>query len=246
MNPLILIPARYESSRLPGKPLKLISGKSLIQRVYENLAQSDIDVFIVTDSQKIEDHLKEFAAKVLRVDDETKNGTERIYLAYKRYFGLNDENEKHDLIINVQGDEPLLSLSLIDKLIAYHSEHSEFDITTVYRKNSDPECFRDSNIVKVVTNPEGNCHYFSRSPIPFNSKDWKQHIGIYSYKVEALEKYCNAPLSDLSNQENLEQLKALDLGMKIGAIETKEELIGVDVQEDIFRVESYLKSKGLE
>ncbi len=245
MNPLILIPARYESSRLPGKPLKLIAGKSLIQRVYENLAQSDIDVFIITDSQKIEDHLKGFNAEVLRVDDETKNGTERIYLAYKRYFDSEDKSKTYDFIINVQGDEPLLTIKLINQLISFHKNRPEFDIATVYRENSDNELFNDLNTVKVVTNPDGSCHYFSRSPIPAGSKVWKQHIGIYSYKVKALEEYCNAPLSELSEQENLEQLKALDLGMKIGAIMTKEELIGVDVQEDIFRVESYLKDKGL-
>jgi len=245
VNPLILIPARYESSRLPGKPLKLIAGKSLIQRVYENLAQSNIDSYIITDSQKIEDHLLSFNAKVLRVDDETKNGTERIYLAYQRYFSEMETNKKYDFVINVQGDEPLLNKTTILKLLEFHRANSQFDISTIYRENSNHEHFQDPNTVKLVMNDEGACHYFSRSPIPYSAKIWKQHIGIYCYKVEALKKYCNAPSSLLSNLENLEQLKALDLGMKIGAMETKEELIGVDVQEDILRVESYLKSKGL-
>lgn len=240
-NAIILIPARFASSRFPGKPLALINHKSLIARVYDNCKKSGFETYVVTDDDKIEAHLKEIKASYVRVDDDVISGSERIYLAYERYF--KQKNFTH--IINVQGDEPLLTGSTINELFQAHAK-SEFDIFTLIKRhnnkhNSDPD------IVKVVWNElNKQCHYFSRAPIPYlrnhESKDyyWYQHIGIYSYKVEALEKVHKLKVHQLELWESLEQLRALMNNLTIGANKTELNLIGVDRPGDIAKVEGVL------
>lgn len=245
---LTLIPARYASSRFPGKPLALISKKSMIQRVYENCASAvsdDIEFIsaVVTDDDRIEEHVNSFGGRVLRVDDDVQSGSERISLAYERYF----EHEKVDLIVNVQGDEPLLKSDLLENIAHFHLEQ-DYDIATVVKrvKGLDGD-FLDPNKVKAVFSPEiGKCHYFSRASIPFdrdkNNVDthWFLHVGVYSYRPQKLKEFCSAGVSRLENLEKLEQLRALELGMSIGAIETNAMLLGVDTPEDIKRLEGVL------
>ncbi len=239
MNPLVLIPARFQSSRFPGKPLELISGKSLIQRVYEGVQSEKWESAVITDHEEIEKHVLSFGGKVLRVDEETKSGTERIYLGYKKNY----QPDQFDFVVNVQGDEPLINSKLIESLLSFHAS-TDFDITTMYKRRSDNQ-ISDENIVKIAMSENGHCLYFSRAPIPYGSNSWKQHVGIYSYKVNSLKKYIETPSSSLEEIERLEQLKALEFGMSIGAIETKDDLIGVDRPEDIKLVEEYLLKKGI-
>ncbi len=256
---LILIPARYQSSRFPGKPLAKILGKTMIEWVYQQCRENwnfqgpttpEIQVYVVTDDQRIEDEVTAFGGQVLRVDDDVISGTERIALAFNRYFS----HQNIDSIINVQGDEPLLSGRLLQALDEYASSHN-CDIATMVRPRIDEEGFLDPNQVKVAfSSNSGQCHYFSRSSIPHvrnpeeKTRPWFHHIGVYLYSPESLEKFKNAPASFLEEQEKLEQLRALDLGMKIGAITIEDELIGVDTPEDIKKVEGALsdlsKAKG--
>jgi len=249
---LILIPARYASTRFPGKPLAMISGKSMIQRVYEscsslknqsNIKNLNVEVAIVTDDEKIEDHAKDFGAVVLRVDDDVPSGTERIFLAYQRYYS----DQKYDFIINVQGDEPLLKEDDLLGLLDFHLCHSSYHITTLLRELDDFSDFKDPNRVKAVYNSvDGQCLYFSRSPVPYareakDLKHWHQHIGVYCYQTQALEAFCSLSEGELEKIEKLEQLRALGAGMRIGATIIDHELIGVDTPEDIERVEGVLK-----
>lgn len=244
---VVLIPARFNSSRFPGKPLATIDGKTMIERVYENALTSGFETFVVTDDQRIDEAVKKFGGQVLRVDDEVETGSERIILAYERF--LKHENVK--FVINFQGDEPLLKGGELKKLIHYQGE-SGVDIATMVRKRSsktDLEAYKNSNVVKVIFEQDsGQCFYFSRAAIPFdrdqkNEFSWFQHVGVYSYSVNALMKFKNLRPSYYENLEKLEQLRALEAGLKFGAIETKLNLIGVDAPEDILKVEGVLRGK---
>jgi 3-deoxy-manno-octulosonate cytidylyltransferase (CMP-KDO synthetase) len=245
---LILIPARFKSSRFPGKPLSLIQGKSMIQRVYENCLEVMRDprvvaeCFVVTDDNSIELEVEGFGGKVCRVDDIVQTGSMRIYLAYKRFFASAD----FDLIVNVQGDEPLLKAESLMALCQGHL-NSSFDMATLVRprKGYDQD-FRDPHQVKVIFSREtGACHYFSRAPIPFARQKgeeelWYQHIGVYSFRPASLERFCLAHSGFYENLECLEQLRVLDIGLSIGGYCTHQCLVGVDVPEDILRVEEVL------
>ncbi len=240
---VILIPARFGSSRFPGKPLVNIAGKSMIERVYTNCADSGFESAVVTDNEKIEKAVKAFGGKVLRVDDDVPSGSERIALAYERYF-----NQKNtELVINVQGDEPLLKGHVLKELAEFHLR-SDFDITTLLRKRDSSEMdFKNPNVVKAVWSPVSNqCLYFSRQSLPFDrdgGKDfsWYQHIGVYGYRTKALSTFVKLPMAGLEDLEKLEQLRALENRMTIGAILTTQKLMGVDVPEDINKVEGVLR-----
>lgn len=240
---VVLIPARFASSRFPGKPLATIAGKSMIQRVYENCATSGFTTAVVTDNIEIENHVKAFGGKVVRVDDDVPSGSERIALAYERFFA----QTKADLVINVQGDEPLLQGSTLKELASFHLK-SSFDVATLVRERGCQEDdFKNPNVVKAVWGPaNGRCLYFSRQSVPFDregkgSFNWHQHIGVYSYRPSALLNFVKLPMSRLEDLEKLEQLRALEDGLTMGAILTTEKLIGVDVPADIQKVEGALK-----
>lgn len=240
---VILIPARFQSSRFPGKPLTKIAGKTMIQRVYENCQESGYATFVVTDHDGIDSHVREFGGKVLRVDDDVPSGSERIALAFDRHL----KAENPELVINVQGDEPLLKGDVLKELADFHLK-SEFEIVTLLRerKNNDDD-FKNPNVVKAVFVPQrGECLYFSRQSLPFDRDggreySWYQHIGVYSYRPAALSTFVKLPMARLEDMEKLEQLRALENGMKIGAILTTQRLIGVDVPDDVKKVEGVLK-----
>ena len=260
---LILIPARYQSSRFPGKPLAPILGKTMIQRVYENCQGAgeteeakkeglDFHVGVVTDNEEIESHVRSFKGNVYRVDDDVPSGSERIYLAYKRYF---EEQEGVDLLLNVQGDEPLLKADRISNLAAFHLR-SKFDVATMVRPMwGTPELWKSPNAVKAIFVKQSNkCLYFSRAPIPFKRTqtkdgdeesplDWHLHIGVYSYKLNGLRSFHEMNCSYYEQAEQLEQLRALEMGLEIGAIEVHDNLVGVDTREDIQRVEGAIFEK---
>ncbi len=237
----ILIPARFQSSRFPGKPLATILGKPMIQWVYENCHASGSPTYVVTDHDGIEKAVIGFGGKVLRVDDDVPSGSQRISLAYERYL----KSENFDFIINVQGDEPLLQGSVIKELIHYHANTS-FDVTTlvVERLLTEP-AWKDSNVVKAVIGTGGRCLYFSRASVPFDRdgicKTWHQHVGVYSFRPDSLKHFNQAPASDLADFEQLEQLKGMDHGLSYGAKKVLVNLVGVDRPEDIKKVEELLK-----
>lgn len=239
---IVLIPARYQSSRFPGKPLSKIHGKTMIQRVYENCETSGYESYVVTDDDRIESHISEFGGKCIRVDDDVPSGTERIALALERSV-----KGQVDLVINVQGDEPLLKGNAVELLANKHLS-SQFDIMTmVKRKTSDHEDFKNPNIVKALFVPASNqCLYFSRASVPFDregssSFDWFHHLGVYSYRPQALKDFSAAEVSRMENIEKLEQLRALEMGMTIGALEVDFEPIGVDTPEDIHKIEEVIR-----
>ncbi|WP_164848215.1 3-deoxy-manno-octulosonate cytidylyltransferase [Halobacteriovorax sp. HLS] len=244
---LVLIPARYASTRFPGKPLALISKKSMIQRVYENcsLIKDQLKnsvVSVVTDNDQIEEHVNSFGGRVVRVDDDVPSGSERIALALRRHFS----HQKWDLVINVQGDEPLIESDLLCRLSKYHA-NSDFDIATVVKPHFNNRAdFQDKNKVKAIYSPiKGQCLYFSRQSIPMDrdgdsNGQWFLHIGIYSYRPEVLEDFCNLESSYYEKREKLEQLRALENGYTIGAITTDMTLMGVDTPEDIEKLEGVL------
>lgn len=240
---VILIPARFASSRFPGKPLALINGKSMIERVFKNCEESGYPTFVVTDHDGIEAHVKEFGGKVLRIDDDVPSGSERIALAFERHLS----KESPDLVINVQGDEPLLNGVVLKELAEFHLS-STFDIATLLRERSvKEEDFKNPNVVKAVYAPGSKqCLYFSRQSLPYDRDggrdyNWYQHIGVYSYRPKALSQFVKLPMAKLEDLEKLEQLRALENQMTLGAILTTQKLIGVDVPDDIIKVEGALK-----
>ncbi len=243
---VILIPARFGSSRFPGKPLAMIAGQSMIERVYKNCAASGFESAVVTDNDEIEKAVKAFGGKVVRVDDDVPSGSERIALAYERYYS----QMKPDLVINVQGDEPLLKGDVLKELAEFHLS-SNFEITTLLRERSvKEEDFKNPNVVKAVwSTVSKQCFYFSRQSLPFDrdgGKDysWHQHIGVYSYRPKALSAFVKMPMARLEDLEKLEQLRALENQMTIGAVLTTQKLIGVDVPEDIVKVEGALRGQA--
>lgn len=239
-NALVLIPARHASSRFPGKPLVPLLGKPMIQRVWENVAHF-FDAAVVTDDQRIEDAVNEFGGNVVRVDDDVESGTLRIALAYERFFKEKD----YDFIINVQGDEPLLGGEDLERLVQFHRDN-KFDVATLIKKETNAQEFLNPNRVKAVySSATGECHYFSRAPVPHdrnqNDPTWWLHVGVYSYRPDSLRKACALAVSPLEQRERLEQLRVLENGMRIGAVETKSILLGVDVPEDVAKVEERLR-----
>lgn len=220
----------------------------MISRVYEQAAALtkaeglEAEVFVVTDDSRIEDHLKELGHNVLRVDDDVISGSERIFLAYDRHL----KEKTFDFIVNVQGDEPLLRASDLEGLVRFHQQ-SRFDICTIVEPKKDFAEFKIPDRVKAVYEEKsGKCHYFSRSPVPHDRdgdqlKEWYLHVGIYSYRPEALVKFCQNPPSDLEQIEKLEQLRALGLGMTIGAVKAEHSFMGVDKPEDLEKVEGEIQ-----
>ena len=249
---LVLIPARYESSRFPGKPLAPVSGKSLIQRVAENCEQAkqqsgqfELDYSVVTDDDRIEQHLIDLNYNVVRVDDDVVSGTERIALAQQRHF-----QGEWDFIINLQGDEPLFHAELILEFAKFSLDHN-FDITTILKPRNDQEGLADANIVKCAYEPSlKRCLYFSRQAVPHAKSveelakgTWYHHIGVYGFRTKALHQFLELAPAEIEQRERLEQLRALANGLSIGALCSEVELIGVDVPEDVKHVEEVLANK---
>jgi 3-deoxy-manno-octulosonate cytidylyltransferase (CMP-KDO synthetase) len=236
----VLIPARFQSSRFPGKPLALILGKPMIEWVYNGALKSGFETYVVTDDIRIKNCVENFGGKVLMIEDDVPSGSERISLAYQRF--LADKNPS--LIINAQGDEPLLDGRCLRDLAEFHLK-SNFDVTTLTKIRASSEAdYQNPNVVKAVMAQDGKCLYFSRAMTPFNRDNqlinWHQHIGVYSFKPKTLIEMNKLKVSLLENIEKLEQLRLLENGYSIGAIETKFHFQGVDTKEDIAKVEEFL------
>ncbi|MFT5725423.1 MAG: 3-deoxy-manno-octulosonate cytidylyltransferase (CMP-KDO synthetase) [Bacteroidia bacterium] len=253
MQTLIVIPARYDSERFPGKPLEKIDGVTLIERVYEKCLQTNAeDVIVATDDQRIFDHVQGFDGNVCLTSSSHNNGTERIIEAVER---LMDAGEEYECVINVQGDEPLIDPKDINKLIEVF-EDDDTDIATLVKKISDVSELSNPNVVKAVLTDfeEGvaDALYFSRTAIPhlqessdnpLSATTYYKHVGTYGFSVEVLLSLATVPESPLEKAEKLEQLRWLQNHYVVSAIETENDSIGVDTPADIKTVENILKSK---
>lgn len=238
MKTVAIIPARYASSRLPGKPLKDIGGKTMIHRVYEQVKSStNIDqVIVATDDQRIYDQVKDFGGRVQLTSKDHKTGTDRLVEVAK--------DLEAEIIVNVQGDEPLINPAMIDQAVEPLLKDHGIQMGTLKKKISDKEELENPNVVKVITDKDNFALYFSRSLIPYPRAgiefDYYKHIGLYVYRRDFLLRYVNLNKSKLEEQESLEQLRALENGYKIKVVETKYQSIGVDTVEDLERVREYV------
>ena len=241
-----VIPARWASTRLPGKPLAMIAGKPMIQRVVEQVvkATSLSAVIVATDDQRIVDAVDSFGipgTKAVLTRPNHPSGTDRIAEAI--------ENEACDVAINIQGDEPLMDPALIDRL-AELMLSGDWDMATAAAPIENDEDLKNPSVVKAVFADDGQALYFSRAPIPFVRDDgtdvsgahWR-HLGIYAYRREYLFKLVAEPPCALENIEKLEQLRAMHIGCKMNVLKTDEVGIGVDTPEDIARVETILAAE---
>ncbi|MBR0079344.1 MAG: 3-deoxy-manno-octulosonate cytidylyltransferase [Synergistaceae bacterium] len=236
-----IIPARYASTRFPGKPLAKIFEKTMIQHVYERskLSKSLCDVIVATDDSRIFECVESFGGKAVMTDSNLPNGTARCEQAAKNF-----DDKNIDAVINIQGDEPLLDPLMIDEVSELLNENNE----CVTLCNEIHEDFNNPNVVKVVLTLDNSALYFSRSLIPYkrnkNNFPIYQHIGIYGYEINFLHKYVTLKNTPLSDSESLEQLKILEHGYKIKVKITgsKNKSLGVDTPEDLERVREILKN----
>lgn len=234
MNVLCVIPARYASTRLPGKPLKDIAGKPMVCRVYDRAAQAEkvSDTLVATDDVRILNAVQEHGGRAMMTRKDHPTGTDRL-------AEVASAHPEADLIVNVQGDEPLIDPSLIDRLVDVFEEEPDLPMATVMTKITDEEEQRNPNNVKVVTNKDGYALYFSRSLLPYPRHAGcpvYKHIGIYAYRRDFLLRYAAMAPTPLETAESLEQLRALENGYRIKVVETEAQFVGVDTAEDLEKV----------
>ncbi|MBD99764.1 MAG: 3-deoxy-manno-octulosonate cytidylyltransferase [Verrucomicrobia bacterium] len=239
MKTIGIIPSRYASSRLPGKPLIDILGKSMVQRVYEQCLKSEkLDkVIVATDDQRIYRHVIEFGGEVTMTSEKHQSGTDRCNEV------MNQQKERYDVVVNIQGDEPFISPSQIDLLIDCFEEDKQTKIATLVKRIIHSKELTDPNKVRVVRDSNGYALYFSRQVIPFlretKVESWVEkfvyykHIGMYSYKTEILNELADLPPSKLEQAEMLEQLRWLENGYRIKTAITEEEAFSIDTPEDL-------------
>jgi 3-deoxy-manno-octulosonate cytidylyltransferase (CMP-KDO synthetase) len=237
---LAVIPARYASTRFPGKVLAELCGKPMIQHVYEKAAASIADeVLVAADDRKVTDAVEAFGGKAVMTSPAHPSGTDRIWEAVA--------DLDCDVVINVQGDEPLIPVEVINELITLMSENPEIPMGTV-AVPAEREILSDPNKVKVVIDKRNFALYFSRSVIPYlrdggNDVPTFLHWGIYAYRKETLKKFVGLPEGGLEACEKLEQLRALENGIKIYVMQSSLESIGVDTPEDLELAEAKLRQE---
>lgn len=241
MKAIGIIPARYASTRFPGKPLVDIKGKTMIRRVYEQAQQSHAlsGVFIATDDQRIVDEADSFGGNVIMTSAHHPSGTDRCFEALEKLG-----KDKYNIVVNIQGDEPFIHPGQINKVVKCF-ENKEVQISTLAHKISNSEDICNPSIVKIARNIHGQALYFSRSSIPFiresKGADWTtlypflKHIGIYAYRSDVLEQLVKLPASSLEKAESLEQLRWLENGYSIKVEITEQESFPVDTPEDLKR-----------
>lgn len=242
---LAIIPARYGSTRFPGKALAMIAGKTLLQRTYENALRCKAlsKILIATDDERIFSHALSFGAEVLMTSVECSTGTDRLAEVIRKYPNLDG-----DFVLNIQGDEPCVEPSTLENVLhALAQDPLAVMSTAVEPLNCAKEAL-DPNIVKCTMDSKFNALYFSRSLIPATQKGtfcpettYYRHLGIYAYRRDFLPEYANLPKTPLQQVEELEQLKALEYGYRIKvAVVANQGSIGVDTPEDIQKVENFL------
>ena len=239
-----IIPARYASTRFPGKPLALLGGKPVIQHVYEKVAAVLEAAYVATDDERIYQTVKSFGGNVVMTRTDHKSGTDRIEEAIEKIGG------DWDVIVNVQGDEPFVAKSQLDT-ICHCFDDATTQIATLGKPFISMEAVENPNSPKIVVDNLGFAMYFSRSVIPFvrgkEKEEWLQHypflkhLGIYAYRKEVLKQVTQLPQSSLELAESLEQLRWLQNGYKIKVGTTDVETVGVDTPQDLERAEAFLK-----
>lgn len=238
MRAIGIIPARFASTRYPGKPLVDIMGKSMIMRVYEQAKKTKdlVDVFVATDDQRIFDHVMAQGGKAIMTSSSHESGTDRCMEAAEKC------GTASDIIINIQGDEPFIDPAQIEELIRCFDDPTA-DIATLARKIDVPDMLFNPNKVKVVRDAQHFALYFSRHAIPFQKNlpqdqwlahhDYYLHVGLYGYRSPVLKQISQLAVSPLERAESLEQLRWLENGFKIKVADTQHEAFGIDVPEDL-------------
>jgi len=241
---VIVIPARYGSTRLPGKPLVMLGGKPMVQRVYERakLAKTASRVIVATDDERIVKSVQGFGGEARMTRSDHRTGTERIAEVAAHTEG--------DVFVNVQGDEPLLDPRAVDTAVSSLWEEPAAEISTVAVPIKTPADIMDPNVVKTVLDFDGNALYFSRAPIPW-VRDTSahqvvrhfKHLGLYVFQRDALLEYPTLPQGELERSEQLEQLRWMENGWKIRVAEVEHDAVSVDVPADVERVEKLLQQR---
>lgn len=237
-----VIPARYKSSRFPGKPLVSICGKPMIYWVYQQAKKvKEFDeVYIATDDERIKSACDEYHMNVIMTSDKHETGSDRVAEVASRVEG--------DLFVNVQGDEPVINPEMIRQVISIFLEDDSVYFGSLKKEITDPDEIRAASTVKVVTDDNGDAMYFSRSVIPSNIKDGNlarvfRHVGIYAYKKDFLLKFAGMEQTELELGEGIEPLRAMQKGYKMRLKETQFTSIGVDLPEHIERVERVIRGE---
>jgi 3-deoxy-manno-octulosonate cytidylyltransferase (CMP-KDO synthetase) len=242
MKALGVIPARYASTRLPGKPLIALGGKAMIERVWERVrrAASLSGVVVATDDERISSAVKAFGGEAVLTRSDHRSGTERV-------AEVAAARKDIDIFVNVQGDEPLIEPTAIDYAVEALRENDNVQVATLAVLIKNPNDIMDPNVVKTVLDFEDNGLYFSRAPIPWVRDEagrvharHLKHLGLYVYRRDALLEFPTFPQGDLERVEQLEQLRWLENGYRIRVVETEHDSIGVDVPEDVARIEQML------
>lgn len=243
-----IIPARYASTRFPGKPLALLSGKPVIQHVYEKVAAVLEAAYVATDDERIYDAVKSFGGQVVMTRTDHKSGTDRIEEAIEKIGG------EWDVVVNVQGDEPFVAKSQLDT-ICHCFDDPTTQIATLGKPFESMEAVQNPNSPKIVVDNMGFAMYFSRSVIPYvrgkEKSSWLthypflKHLGIYAYRKDVLRQVTQLPQSSLEIAESLEQLRWLQNGFKIKVGTTDVETVGIDTPQDLERAEEFLKTQLL-
>lgn len=238
MDAIGIIPARYKSTRFEGKVLADLLGKPVVQHVYETAKRARMlnDLIIATDDDRVAECVKGFGGKAALTSTDQPTGTDRLGEV------VNPIDVR--VVVNIQGDEPLVHHTMIDELIRTMLEDRQLTMATVIKRIDDKKELADPNVVKVVIDRHGYALYFSRSPIPFERvgpvKNFYKHLGLYAYTKDFLFTFTNLPKTDLEKAESLEQLRALEHGYRIKTIETKFETVGIDTPEDLEKAKRIL------
>ena len=245
MKYTIIIPARYASTRFPGKPLAMLGDKSILQHAHERALESKAEqVIIATDDERIRDAASDFGATVCMTADHHASGTERLAEVVDQY-----DFEDDRVIVNLQGDEPFIVASTLDQVASLLLEGHEYGMSTLCHVIEDPDEVADPHVVKVVLDDHGDAIYFSRAPIPWDrdrhgGMTYYRHIGLYAYTAGFLREYSSLTPCDLEKTEALEQLRVLYHGRKIRVgISYEETAIGIDTPDDLLKAEKQLISQ---
>jgi len=246
----IIIPSRIGSKRFKNKPLAIIAGKPMIQRVYEQAVKSKSSsrVIVATDDKQIFDTIKVFGGEAVMTSAELRSGTDRVAEAANIL-----KLEPDEVVVNIQGDQPVFNSMVLDELVLPFKENTELDMATLAVKFKDKTQITNPKDVKIIFDKNHFAIYFSRAQIPFprDSKDndslpdYYKHLGFYAYKKNFLDKISMLESGNYENVEKLEQLRVLEHGFKIKVSITEHDAPGVDIPEDIKRIEQYLKENNL-
>ncbi len=252
MKTYAIIPSRFGSSRFPGKPLAVLAGKPLVAWVVEAVkkARGFDEVLVATDDERIVKAVEEHGGKAVMTPSELPSGTDRVACAARNFLGRDFDDD--DILVNVQGDEPLIDPALVEQLAQKLKDDPRWSMATAVTPIRSAEDFAAKSVVKVVTDRDGGALYFSRAPIPCDRDNvpeihnplYVRHLGIYAYRGEFLKRYIKEPPCDLEKTEKLEQLRALWMGANIAVVRTQDEGVGVDTPEDAVRVGKILEERA--